>query len=144
LNPGSSTGFDFFFKEIFTSVAYNNECFFYDFSFPFSPHPRKQPFTMNVVDLSLTGFLNKFREYRAADAVPNHPTPDMIAARFALTGRSMGGASVAGINTARDKIGAQGTRPYIRRDFNSLIGFSTDLIVQTNITFFPNPPVIAR
>ena len=51
-----------------------------------------------------------------------------------------GGASVAGINTARDKIGAQGTRPYIRRDFDSLIGFSPDLAVQTDITFFPNPP----
>ena len=98
----------------------------------------------NVQDISLTGFLNKFRQYQAAPPVANQPTPDMIAARYALTGLSMRGVAtgpaVAGINTARDKIGRQAIRPYIRRDFDSLIGFSADLPVQTDITFFPNPP----
>lgn len=93
-----------------------------------------------VEDLTLTTFLNKFRNYRAMDPVENQPEPDMIAARYALTGLSQNGRRVAGINTVRDKLGPQATTlPFIRRDFDSLIGFSADIPVSKDITYFPNP-----
>jgi len=92
-----------------------------------------------VEDLTLTNFLNKFRDYRAMDPVDNQPDPDMIAARYALTGLSRDRRIVAGINTIRDKLGPQGTLPFIRRDFDSLIGFSADIPVSNDVTYFPNP-----
>jgi len=94
-----------------------------------------------VDDLTLTNFLNKFRDYRARDPVDNHPEPDMIAARYALTGLSPNRRFVAGINTARDKLGPHGPLPFIRRDFDSLIGFSADIPVLNDVTYFPNPPL---
>jgi len=94
-----------------------------------------------VEDLTLTNFLNKFRDYRARDPVDNHPEPDMIAARYALTGLSRNRQVVAGINTTRDKLGRHGPLPFIRRDFDSLIGFSADIPVLNDVTYFPNPPL---
>lgn len=98
------------------------------------------PRAPNVDDLTLTAFLNKFRNYRAMDPVENQPKPDMIAARYALTGLSQNGRHVAGINTVRDKLGPRATTlPFIRRDFDSLIGFSADIPVSKDVTYFPNP-----
>jgi hypothetical protein len=92
-----------------------------------------------VRDLSLTDFLNKFRDYRSLNPADNQPSPDMIASRYALTGLSRNSQTVAGINTVRDKIGPRGTLPFIRRDFDSLIGFSADVAVSNDVTYFPNP-----
>lgn len=93
-----------------------------------------------VVDLSLSDFLNKFQSYRALDPANNQPKPDMIAARYALTGLSWDSQLVAGINTVHDKLGCRGTMPFIRCNFDSLIGFSTDVPVSKDVTYFPNPP----
>jgi len=93
----------------------------------------------NVQDITLTNFLNKFRRYRQMDPADNQPEPDMIAARYALTGLSQDSRTVAGINTIRDKLAPEGTLPFIRRDFDSLIGFSADVPVSKDVTYFPNP-----
>lgn len=95
-----------------------------------------------VEDLTLAGFLNKFRSYREMDPADNQPEPDMIAARYALTGLSRDSRRVAGINTVRDKLRPQGTLPFIRRDFDSLIGFCTDIPVSKDVAYYPNPPPI--
>ena len=94
-----------------------------------------------VEDITLTNFLNKFCEYRTREPVDNHPEPDMIAARYALTGLSRDRRVVAGINTVRDKLGPRGPLPFIRRDFDSLIGFTPDIPVSNDVTYFPNPPL---
>jgi hypothetical protein len=92
-----------------------------------------------VQDISLTDFLNKFRSYRELDPVDNQPEPDMIAARYALTGLSQDSRFVAGINTFRDKLGPRGTLPFVRRDFDSVIGFSADIPISKDVTYYPNP-----
>lgn len=108
------------------------------------PHILKNTITTmaqvpEVEDLTLAGFLNRFRAYRQLVPADDQPEPDMVAARYALTGLSRDSQHVAGINTVRDLLGPRGTLPFIRRDFDSLIGFSADIPVSKNVTYFPNP-----
>ena len=92
--------------------------------------------------VTLAQHVTKFAEIREADGVPGRPIPDLQAARYSLTGWNPESTYITGINTAANLIGEvpEADLPAIRRDYDSLIGFTKDCPVSTAMMYFPNPP----
>jgi len=88
---------------------------------------------------TIANFLNSYREYKNSAPTPDNPNPELSAARFALTGRTPSDDAISAINTIRDKLGQNVTRPFISRDFDSLIGFTRANPVRNDIQYYPNP-----
>ena len=91
--------------------------------------------------VTLAQHTTKFAAIRQAYAVPGHPIPDLQAARYSLTGWNPESTYITGINTSANIIGDvhEDQLPYIRRDYDSLIGFSLDCAVSKDMVYFPNP-----
>jgi hypothetical protein len=85
------------------------------------------------VDHTITQFLGNYRQYLQSGRL-------FEAARFALTGRTHHNTGYSVINTIRDKLGNTAEElPYIRRDFDSLIGFTRRIPVLSDLSYYPNP-----
>jgi hypothetical protein len=93
--------------------------------------------------LSLANHVRQFGEIRNQDQVPGGPDPDLLAARYSLTGWDPESQHITGINTARDVIGDvdDSDLPYIRRDYDSVMGFTRHCAVSSEISYYPNPPM---
>jgi hypothetical protein len=85
------------------------------------------------MDQTITQFLTQYGQYSESE----NP---FYAARFALTGRTPCNTSYSVINTIRDKLGNMANSPpFIRRDFDSLIGFTRRLPILSALSYYPNP-----
>ncbi|PPR00729.1 hypothetical protein CVT24_000953 [Panaeolus cyanescens] len=69
----------------------------------------------------------------------NLPSPALQAARFALSGFDPEDCSITVIDTDSHKVRQEGPMPYIRRDYDSLIGFTNDYPVHRDVAFYPLP-----
>jgi hypothetical protein len=94
--------------------------------------------------LSLAEHVTKFSQLRREIRDRDQPDPDLVAARYSLTGWNRTGTYITGISTAQNLLGETASRedmPLVRRDYDSVIGFTRDCPVSTDIAYFPNPPV---
>ena len=85
--------------------------------------------------VTLAQHTTKFPAIRQVDAVLGHPIPDLQAARYSLTGWNLESTYITGINTSANLMGNvhEDQLPYIRRDYDSLIGFSPDCAVSKDM-----------
>lgn len=89
-------------------------------------------------ETSLVGYLTQFSSLKARAPRLNRPSPELLAARFGVTG--MGSTTrVTTISTAGDTLTASQADPFIRRDIDSVMGFSDDIPITDAIHYFPYP-----
>jgi len=88
-----------------------------------------------IVYETLVTVMNDFRNLRDA----GQPSAELLAARFCLTG--IAGDSLTGITTTPDLLSGSNYNPHIRRDLDSVLGYSPDIPVRDAINYFayPNP-----
>lgn len=87
---------------------------------------------------TLPEFIGKFSQIRAADPQHNSPHPDFLAARFGLTGQAPNGPTCH-IDALRGRLIPETPSPMIRRDFDSVIGFTDIIPVSSDLQYYPNP-----
>jgi hypothetical protein len=88
---------------------------------------------------TLVEYMNHFGSLRTRDAVQDSPTPDLLAARFGLTGITSDDSFLAGITTTPDLLAGSRYVPHIRRDLDSVLGYSSDIPVLDAINYYPYP-----
>ena len=94
-----------------------------------------------IVDETLVTFMNHFRNLRDDADGLDEPSAELLAARFGLTGITADNSFLAGISIAPDLLSGSNHNPYIRRDLDSVLGYSTDIPVLDAVNYFayPNP-----
>jgi hypothetical protein len=92
-----------------------------------------------VVDHTLVAYMTRFAALRGAHQADDAPHPELQAARFCLTGITPDDSLLAGIDTASDSFAGSQRNPYIRRDLDSVLGYSPDIPVLGPINYFPYP-----
>ena len=95
---------------------------------------------LHVSQESLVGFMNRFSALRNRQPRGSQPTPELLAARFGVTGMASN-TSVMSITTSGDSLRQSQSDPYIRRDIDSVIGFSDALPVVDAINYMPYPNI---
>lgn len=72
---------------------------------------------------------------------PHKPDPVLNASRFGLTGIDRTDESITCISTTDAKISSiDAGEPFIRRDYDSIIGYSATYPLSRQVSFFPHAP----
>lgn len=92
-----------------------------------------------IVSHTLVEYMNHLKALRGrADGVDSPPS-DLLAARFCLTGIAEDNSFLAGISTAPDVLSGSHQVPYIRRDLDSVLGYSSNNPVMAPVHYYPYP-----
>jgi hypothetical protein len=92
-----------------------------------------------IVPHTLVEYMNHFSDLRHSAHRDGEPSPELLAARFCLTGITADDTFLAGINTRRDLLTGSQRNPFVRRDLDSVLGYSRDIPVLDSIHYFPYP-----
>ncbi|PPR08261.1 hypothetical protein CVT24_001173 [Panaeolus cyanescens] len=92
----------------------------------------------DIIGVPLYRWVQIYDEFRDSESSFNNCSPAFQAARFGLTGVDQDEVIAVQCNSA--KIGTNGTKPYIRRDFDSVLGYTRRWPLRTDIHFYPLPP----
>jgi len=88
---------------------------------------------------SLVEYMSHFSELRTGDQEDGQPSPELLAARFCLTGITSDNSFLAGITVNQDLLSRSRHVPYIRRDLDSVLGYTDNIPVMDAIHYFPHP-----
>ncbi|KAF9522442.1 hypothetical protein CPB83DRAFT_899623 [Crepidotus variabilis] len=92
-----------------------------------------------VVYSTLCNYLNRFRNIRSSEPEDNNLDPELLAARFALTGITPDDSELVAVDINPDLLGASERDPFVRRDIDSVLGYTEENPVRDAIHYFPYP-----
>jgi hypothetical protein len=94
-----------------------------------------------IVSHTLVKYMEHFATLRSHESDEEGPTPELLAARFSLTGITSDDSFLAGMTTTPDSLAGSNYAPYIRRDLDSVLGYSANIPVLDALNYYPYPNI---
>jgi hypothetical protein len=83
--------------------------------------------------------MTHFEQLRMEEQTRGSPSPDLLAAQFGLTGLDSNGEIRAGITITPDVLDPVQQTPFIRRDIDSVLGYSRNIPLSDAVHYYPYP-----
>lgn len=90
-------------------------------------------------DYNIASFIQAWTHLTQAEAQDGFHNVQLEAGRFALTGLHPQLPRLARLNPLQHRIEGNTTPPVMRRDYDSLLGFTPGIPIRTNLVLYPFP-----